>query len=367
MKKKIAILISFSGQGGVERMVCHVAGGFAAAGFEVDMLLIKAKGEHLKHIPKSVNVIKLKAQHNLTSLPEVTHYFREHNPDAMLAAKHRAIKIAALARRLSGSQARLVGRLGTTVSGALAGQGRIRKWLWYASMRKHYQSVDKLVAVSRGVADDVIAITGLPQQRVVVINNPVVVPGIHEKAREPVDHAWLQNKDMPVILGAGRLTRQKDFSTLLDALVLVLKKQAVRLLILGEGKLRGDLTEKIQALGLQQHVDMPGFAGNPYAYMAKCDLFVLSSRWEGSPNVLKEALAVGIPVVSTDCPSGPKEILQDGKYGPLVEMGDATGLAAAILTTLAAPLPAATLQEAVQDYTLEASTRAYLQAMQLAD
>jgi glycosyltransferase involved in cell wall biosynthesis len=172
---------------------------------------------------------------------------------------------------------------------------------------------------------------------------------------------------LPVLLAAGRFTRQKDFATLLDAFAILVKQKDCRLIILGEGKLRGELERHITRLGLEARVSLPGFAGNPYAYMSRCDMFVLSSLWEGSPNVLKEALALGLPVVATDCPSGPKEILQNGRFGPLVPMGDAQAMAAAMLATLNHPLPAAVLQEAVRDYTLEASTRGYLRAMQLPD
>ena len=363
--KRIGILISFSGQGGVERMVTNLARGFLAQGFAVDMLLIKAKGEHLANIPRQVNVIKLKAQHNITCLPEITAYLKHTPPQALLVAKHRAIRMAVIARYLAGSRVRLVGRLGTTVSGALSGQSWLRKALWHWDMRFFYRWVDKLIAVSDGVRDDVLTITGLAPERVVVANNPVVVPEIMDKAQQPPPHQWLVNKEFPVIVAAGRFTRQKDFATLLDALAIVNQTRSCRLIILGEGKLRADLESQVERLGLQQQVAMPGFTDNPYAYMARSDLFVLSSRWEGSPNVLKEALSLGIPVVATDCPSGPRQILRDGKFGPLVAMGDAPALAQAVVQVLDAPLPAQTLRQAVQDYTLEASSAAYLKILNM--
>ncbi len=362
-EKRIGILISFSGQGGVERMVTNLAQGFVQQGFAVDMLLIKAKGEHLANIPPQVNVIKMKAQHNLTCLPELVAYMKQRPPQAMLVAKHRAIRMAVIARWLSGARLRLVGRLGTTVSGALAGQSVLRKMLWHWDMRLFYRWIDALIAVSQGVREDVLAITGVAPDKVVVANNPVIVPDIAAKAQQAAPHSWLTAKDCPVVLAAGRFTRQKDFATLLDALAIVNGTRPCRLIILGEGKLRHDLEQQVARLGLQAQVAMPGFTDNPYAYMARADLFVLSSRWEGSPNVLKEALSLGVPVVAADCPSGPRQILQDGKYGPLVPMGDASQLAQAMLATLAAPLPAARLREAVRDYTLEASSAAYLKVL----
>lgn len=363
---RIAILISFSGQGGVERMVSNLAMGLVEQGYNVDMLLIKATGEHLQNIPDQVRVIKLKAKHNLTCLPEVMEYLRTWKPEVMLAAKHRAIRMAALARLLTRTRHRLVGRLGTTVSGALVGQHMLKKFLWHLDMRLSYRMVDKLVCVSRGVAEDVLAITGLPTERVSVVNNPVLVPDLAQKAAQEVVHPWLRTRVFPVICAAGRLTRQKDFATLIDAVAQVNRHRECGLIILGEGKLRAQLERQVQERGLQDQVSMPGFVSNPYAWMARADLFVLSSRWEGSPNVLKEALALGIPVVSTDCPSGPREILAAGRYGALVPMGDATALAHAIEQTLKNPLPPEELKQAVAGYTVETSTRAYLQAMALA-
>jgi len=365
-EKRIAIFISFSGQGGVERMVCSLAGGMVAAGYAVDMILIKAQGEHVDAIPEGVRVIKLKARHTLTSLPELVRYLRRQRPAALLAAKHRAMKVAVVARWLAGSHTRLVGRLGTTVSAALEGQGWLRRVLWYSSMRFYYRWVDQIIAVSEGVAEDVRRITLLPAEQVRVVCNPVITPTLYAQAAETVDHPWLQaGADIPVILGAGRFTRQKDFDTLIRAFARLRRERPCRLLILGEGKLRPALEALVIELGLEDDVALPGFATNPYAAMARAQLFVLSSRWEGSPNVLTEAMALGVPVVATDCPSGPKEILQHGQYGKLVAMGDVEGLAKAMAETLDKPLPAAQLQAAVSDYGVAASTRGYLDALGL--
>ena len=365
-QKRIAIFISYSGQGGVERMVASLAGGMVAAGYSVDMLLIKAKGEHVDTIPTGVRVIKLKAQHTLTSLPELVRYLRQQQPSALLAAKHRAMKVAVVARWLAGTKTRLVGRLGTTVSAALAGQSWLRKVLWYSSMRFYYRWVDCIIAVSEGVAEDVRRIANVPPRRVRVVRNPVITPSLVARAADPVDHPWFQaGERIPVILGAGRFTRQKDFDTLIRAFARLHAQRPCRLMILGEGKLRPQLEALVAELGLQADVALPGFASNPYAAMSKVQLFVLSSRWEGSPNVLTEAMALGVPVVSTDCPSGPVEILQHGQYGKLVTMGDVEGLAQAMAETLDHPLPAAQLQAAVSEYHIETSTRGYLDALGL--
>lgn len=344
-------------------MILNLADGLTRAGHAVDLVLVKARGAHAQSIPSGVRVIHLNARHTFTSLPALVRYLKRERPHVLLAAKDRAIKTAVLARWAAGAPLRLVGRLGTTLSASLKGQSRIKKWIWYASMRLFYRGVDRIIAVSQGVADDVLAITRLPTGRVAVVQNPVVTPELERLAKAPAPHAWFNPHDRPVILGAGRLTRQKDFESLVRAFAIVRSRQPCRLIILGEGALRARLESVAGELGVRTDVSLPGFAPNPYAFMAHADLFVLSSSWEGSPNVLTEALAVGTPVVSTDCPSGPREILVGGRYGKLVTVGDVAALAQAMEQTLADPPPRHMLLEAVQSYTLEASTRGYLKAL----
>jgi glycosyltransferase involved in cell wall biosynthesis len=166
-----------------------------------------------------------------------------------------------------------------------------------------------------------------------------------------------------VIVGAGRLQRQKDFPTLIRAFGLVRGEHPCRLIILGDGSGRSRLEGLAAELDLDADVDMPGFQANPYPFMARADLFVLSSAWEGSPNVLTEAMALGTPVVSTDCPSGPHELLDGGRFGPLVPVGDPQALARAMIETLEQPLPAHSLKSAVAEYNQDRSARRYLEAM----
>jgi glycosyltransferase involved in cell wall biosynthesis len=232
-------------------------------------------------------------------------------------------------------------------------------------MRWLYPRVDHIVAVSEGVASDTLAITGLPAERISVIRNPVITKCLLEKSREPVGHPWFNEGGAPVILGAGRLTRQKDFPTLIRAFAHVRAQRDARLVILGEGRLRGELEKLAAELGLSGCVSLPGYAANPYAYMAKASLFVLSSAWEGSPNVLTEALALGVPVVSTDCPSGPREILQGGRYGALIPVGAHRQLGEAMLATLERPHESSLLREAAAEYNANLSARRYLEVLGL--
>jgi glycosyltransferase involved in cell wall biosynthesis len=201
-------------------------------------------------------------------------------------------------------------------------------------VRYFYPWADCVVAVSKGVANDLVRFGKIPSERIRVIYNPIVTPEIQEKAKAVLEHPWLEEGQPPVILSVGRLTAQKDFSTLIHAFAAVRQTHAARLLILGEGEERSSLEFLIRQLGLEQDVSLPGFVPNPYPYMVRAAAFVLSSKYEGLPGVLIEALYCGAPLISTDCPSGPREILANGKYGQLVQVGDVTTLAHAIQMAL---------------------------------
>src|SRR5574338_298398 len=335
---RLAVLISFSGEGGVERMVLNLVEGFAARGLGVDLLAIRADSAHLSELPHGVRLV----------------------------AKDRAIRAAVLARGLAGVRTRIVGRLGTNLSAALEGRAGLARWLRTAPMRWFYPKVDHVVCVSQGVLEDTRALTGLPAERLSVIRNPVVTPRLAELADQPVDHPWAGDPAVPLVLGAGRLTEQKDFPTLVRAFARLRAGRPARLAILGEGRQRSLLESLARDLGVAEDVALPGFTSNPYAWMSKARLFVLSSAWEGSPNVLTEALALGVPSVATDCPSGPREILAGGRWGPLVPVGDDAALAAAMAATLDEHQPPDVLRAEVAAYTRDAAAAAYLQVLGVA-
>lgn len=362
---KLGIFVSYSGDGGVEKMVSNLARGFLQAGHQVDMVLIKAKGAHLGSIPTEARVVDLQAGSTLLSLPSLIKYLRQENPLALLAAKERAAKVALLARRITGRPEKLLLRLGIHLSQSMQGKSTLHKALRYYPACWLYPGADRIICVSQGIAQDLAGITRLPASRFRVIPNPVVTPEIYQLAEQEPEDPWLSSSGCSRILAAGRLTRQKGFDVLLQAFARVCSQQPCRLIILGEGPLRPQLQKQIQDLGLKDLVQMPGFRANPYAYMARADLFVLSSRFEGSPNSLKEALALGTPVVATDCNSGPRQILQDGRFGPLVQVDDPYSLARAMQDTLRCPLPGPELASAVTHYNLQASSQAYLQEMGL--
>ena len=346
-------------------MVLNLVEEFVHRGYRVDLLLIRAEGEHLRELPEGVNVVRLGVQHTLASVRPLARWLREHRPPVLLVAKDRAGRAALWARRLSGVDTRIAIRLGTNLSAALAGRGWLKRITRTLPMRWSYRMAERVIAVSRGVAEDTARVTGLPPERISVAHNPVITPRLLALAEEPVEHPWLGDPEAPVILGAGRLTRQKDFPTLIRAFAQARATRPCRLIILGDGGQRNELLALAAELGVAGDLDLPGFAANPYAWMRAADLFVLSSRWEGSPNVLTEAMACGTPVVSTDCPSGPRETLQDGRFGPLVPMGDAAALGQAILDTLAHPPGGEVMRAAVADFAVARSADEYLDILGL--
>lgn len=333
-KERISLFLPSLRGGGAERVMLNLARGFAERGYEVDLVLAKAEGPYLSQVPDNIRVIDLKSPRVLYSLPGLIRYLRQERPHALLSALDHANIVALWAKKLSRVPIRVVVSVHSTLSRASTNATSIRARLIPSWARIFYPWADAVVAVSKGVADDLIKLTELPQEKVHVIYNPVVTPELFAKADEPLDHPWFEPSEPPVILSVGRLTPAKDYSTLIKAFALVRKEMPARLMILGEGEERPKLEALIRDLGLEKDVALPGFVNNPYKYMKHAAVFVLSSQWEGLPTVLIEALALGIPVVSTDCPSGPAEILNNGEYGRLVTVGNEKELAQNIKATI---------------------------------
>jgi glycosyltransferase involved in cell wall biosynthesis len=331
--KRLAIFLPALYGGGAERSLLKLAQGIAARGYPVDLVLARAEGPYLAEMPESVRLVNLNAQRVLTSLPALVHYLQREQPAALLSALH-ANLVALLARRLAHVPTRVVVSERNTLSQASQYVPDLRRRVMPQLIRRFYPWADGIVAVSKGVAHDLAQVAGIRQQRIQVIYNPIVTPELQAKAQAPLEHPWFKPGEPPVILAAGRLTAQKDFSTLVRAFALVRQGHAARLLILGEGEERRALEALAEQLGLEKDTSLAGFVANPYPYMTRASIFVLSSCWEGLPGVLIEALYCGLPLVSTDCPSGPREILADGRYGRLIPVGDAKALARAIHMTL---------------------------------
>lgn len=362
-KLHIAIFVATSGHSGVDRLIRHLVPAIARRGYIVDVLKVRNHGPHLNEVPNGVTTIDMGTSHVYSSLPAVIRYLKDVHPAAMLADKDRVNRTALLARKLARARTRLILSSGTTISIDLANRGPFERWLQRFSMKHFYPFADNIVVTSGGVADDMAAYTGLPRHLINVVPCPVIPEELlHGQPARP-EHPWFSPGEPPVILGAGELCERKDFGTLLKAFARVRQNRKCRLVILGKGAQKEKLLALARSLDVDKDIDLPGFKQDVYSYMAHASLFVFTSRWEGLGFVLIEALAVGTPVVSTDCPSGPREILADGRYGPLVPVGDDQALAAAMMKTLDAPLSSKILREAALPYEIERSTSAYLSAM----
>jgi len=326
---RIAIFAPSMAGGGAERGAVKLAEGLVRRGFDVDLVLATAEGPRLGEIPTDVRVVDLGARRVAGSLPALVRYLRREKPQGLASVLDHANIVALWARKLGRYSGRVVVIEQNTLSEAARNGKSRRDRMMPRLVRRFYPWADYVVGVSEGVTEDLAQFVRLPAEKLRVISNPIVAPDIGELARAPVDHAWFEG-GVPVFVAAGRLRPQKDFPTLLRAFSHVRAKRPVRLLILGEGPERERLEALARELDLTDDVSLPGATANPYAYMARSTAFILSSRWEGLPTVLIEAMSCGAPVIATDCPSGPREILADGRYGALVPVGDVHALAAAM-------------------------------------
>ncbi|MBA1147703.1 glycosyltransferase [Ectothiorhodospiraceae bacterium WFHF3C12] len=363
--KRLAVLVASLANGGIGKMRLNLINEFVRQGVAVDLLVADRESPYMGRLDPSVRLFKLNTSHAVNSIPALYRYLRRERPDAMLTQRIRVNVAALRARRLARSRVPIYVTLNTNLSAQLESMPPRKRSRQLAKLRRFYPLNDGLIAVSRGVAEDAAALIGIDVDRIRPIANPVVTPALFRGAEASANHPWLDGKSKPVLLAVGRLEPQKDFGTLLEAFARLRDEHEARLIILGEGKLRESLQARAVELGIADDLAMPGFVDNPAAFMARADLFVLSSRWEGSPNSLTEAVALGTPVVATDCPNGPSEILENGRYGELVAMGDSAGLAAAMARALVSPPDAAFLRQAGERYTVERSARGYLRAMNL--
>jgi glycosyltransferase involved in cell wall biosynthesis len=354
--KKIALVLPSLRGGGAERTAVNLAQGFLEAGFSVDLILLAPSNDYYAP-PSGVPMVNLNQRRVITGVFSLARYLRKEQPEAVIGFMNHVGLATLWARSLVRERMPVFPSVHNNISGILAASGWKEHFI-VNLMRRTYPQAERVICVSHGVEESVRHHLG-DNIKTRTIYNPVVTPDLLGKKDEPVDHRWL-NGNEPVIVGAGRLTQAKDFSTLLRAFKVLRQQIPARLIILGEGPLRAELEAQAEALGIQDAVDLPGFAANPYAYMSRADLFVLSSQREGLPGALIEAMACGCPVVSTDCMSGPREILEDGRYGTLVPVGNAGKLAEAMAATLKSPLSSDMLTSRADEFSLENITAQYI-------
>jgi glycosyltransferase involved in cell wall biosynthesis len=357
--KRIAFFLPNLHGGGAERVAVNLLKGLLAdPELALDLVLARAEGPYLKEVPSAVRIIDLAETGVMRAVLPLAKYLRESKPYALIAHLEHANVAAVLSKQLSRTATRVVLVEHENPS---AGKPKVlRGRLVPLFMKLLYPRAEAIVSVSQGIAQALQARINLADGQVSTIYNPVVDDALMVKARATLDHPWFQPDCPPVFLAVGRLTEQKDFLTLIQAFAQVRQHKLARLLILGEGEDRSALEAEIQRLGLTEDVGLPGFVDNPYAYMHRASAFVLSSRWEALPTVLIEAMACGCPVIATDCPFGPQEILAAGKYGALVPVGNRQALAHSMLTVLDVPQNLDLLAHRSLDFSVQASVGNYL-------
>lgn len=361
MRERIALFVRSMDGGGAQRMMVRYASGFARMGFQVDVLCLFPEGPFRAELDAQVRVLPLRSKRIAGAIPEIARYLRRERPDAMVVTEPACNVAVILARMLARSRTRLLVREGLFPSVAVRQSPHRATRLAYRLAPLLYPRADVIVAIAEEMAADLAEFIHVPPARITTIAvNPVVTPSLAEAAARPVDHAWLAEGQPPVLLSVGRLDEQKDFSTLIKAFERVRAVMDCRLLILGEGPRRPQLEALRKSSQYASDIDLPGFDPNPFAYMTRCSAFVLSSRYEGLPNSLIEALACGAPCVATDCPSGPRDILDGERYGALVPVGDPAAMAEAIVRTLTEPVDRERQRQRGNQYTVEHSVSQYL-------
>jgi len=314
------------GEGGADRVTVTLLRHLSRARFRLGLALMRAEGTLLSEVPGDVVVHDLAARNLWTAAGPLTRLLRERPPDVLFATCGGMSVPAVLAARRSGFRGRIVL---SERNGLVRDQPRWKSLLLVALKRRLYRHADLVMAVSDGVREDAVRRLRLPPGRVITVYNPVVTPDLDRRAAESLEPPW-SHPDPPVVLAAGRLVPAKGFHSLLRAFASLRSRRPCRLVILGEGPLRPSLEALASSLSIADDLLLPGFDANPLRWMSRCSVFALSSRFEGLPGVLIQAMACGAPVVATDCPFGPAEIVEDGQNGFLVPLGSEEALAAAL-------------------------------------
>lgn len=325
---KIAVLMNdFSGTG-VPRVTLRLTEGLIARGHEVELVVLNPKGPMRNQVPTSAKVEELNVSRAITATPKIIRYLKKSKPVTIIAAEDQLGIIAAFSCLVIRSNAKILVTSHVPYSKTNLAKG-LKGKIFVSALKLLWRRIDVFTTVSAGLADDMAAETGIPREEIKVLHNAVIQE--ENIARNPNRdlHPFFSSGDK-VLLAMGSLHRRKGFHDLVEVMRLLKDKASLRLIILGEGRERANLQQKIDDAGLKDKVDLAGYSDDPFGYLQTADLFVLPSYFEGLPTVLIEALSCGCPVIATDCIAGPKEILAGGEFGRLVPVGGTREMAAAI-------------------------------------
>lgn len=357
---RIGIFVPTLLGGGAETTMSTLANGFVDRGVAVDLVVGQAIGPNLKRLDSRVRLIDLQTTHMVQAILPLAFYLRRSRPDALLTAMTHANNAAIIARFLAQSQTRIVASERTTIDWKPT---RMVEAIHLRLRSILYRNIDTLVLVAREEEAEATRRFRLAGGRVCCIYNPIITPEFSSSRQMPPTHPWLRNRSAnsgPVIVAVGRLDPIKDYGCLLDAFSRLRRKQPARLIIFGEGEQRKMLEARIDELRIGEAVSLPGYVEDPVREMNAGDLFVLSSRSEGLPGVLIQALGCGLRIVSTDCTTGPREILEGGKWGRLVDVGDVNAFAKAMEDAIAGPEPFKPDRSHLAQFSLPYAVDAYL-------
>jgi len=353
--------------GGIQRVFVNLARGFLEHGLSVDMVQASPEGNFRDQVPAGVRLVDLNAGRALTSLVPLVRYLRRERPDVIISGAIQTNVVAAWAKLLARIPTRLIltehNIISVITTNALMFRTRVMPFF----VRQFYPWADDLVAVSQGTAEDLALLMGVPVGLIHVIYNPILGPEFWRRAAEPLADKTFAADPRPVILAVGRLHYHKDYPTLLRAMAIVRRTTNARLVFLGDGEERGNLVALARHLDIDSSVSFLGDVSNPLPYMKWATSLALSSVVEALPTVLIEALAVGLPIVATDCPTGPREILCDGAYGTLVPVGDSAALAEALMRVLGWPHRTAIPDEALARFRYDHVIGKYLGMLGVTD
>jgi glycosyltransferase involved in cell wall biosynthesis len=349
----IAILLPTLEVGGAELSLMRLAAGFAARGRLVDVLTLRHEGPLAAMLSDGVRGVPLGGGSTMRALPALVRYLRSARPDVLLSGQPHLNLAAVVAGRVSRAAPRIVLTDHAPPSLEIGFYGGWRYKVLRVLVPLVYRHADRIVGVSDGVCRELRRL--LPGRAIELAHNPVVPDELPALAGKPASHLWLSDGGPPMVLSAGRLAPEKDFPTLVKAIAVVARHRPVRLMILGAGPDRDRIRAVADARGISSLLALPGRVENVFPFLSRAAVFALASLFEGFGNVLVEALACGLPVVSTDCPVGPREILGDGRFGCLVPPGDVAALARGIEAALDGSRPPPGQPQHIASFTVNAS------------